>query len=75
MAKVEAGKMKLSISSLSMKTLLNDISLLVADLVAKKKLVIELDIAENMPNIEADELKVKRNYIQSALKKRGKIYS
>jgi two-component system CheB/CheR fusion protein len=71
MAKVEAGKMKLSISSLSMKTLLNDISLLVADLVAKKKLVIELDIAENMPNIEADELKVKEiiyNLLSNAVK-------
>jgi two-component system CheB/CheR fusion protein len=71
MAKVEAGKMKLSISSLSMKTLLNDISLLVADLVAKKRLVIELEIAENMPDIEADDLKVKEiiyNLLSNAVK-------
>ena len=38
MAKVEAGKMKLALSSLPMKSLLNEISLLVADMVSKKKL-------------------------------------
>jgi two-component system CheB/CheR fusion protein len=71
MAKVEAGKMKLTLTSISMKTLLNDISLLVADMVAKKKIVIELDIAENMPNIQADDLKVKEiiyNLLSNAVK-------
>ena len=59
MAKVEAGKMKLTLSSLPMKSLLNDISMLVADMVSKKKIEMLLEIAEDMPNIEADELKVK----------------
>ena len=71
MAKVEAGKMKLTLSSLSMKSLLNDISLLVADMVAKKRIVMELEIAENMPNIEADDLKVKEiiyNLLSNAVK-------
>ena len=71
MAKVEAGKMKLALSSLPMKSLLNEISLLVADMVSKKKLQMLLEIAEDLPNIEADELKVKEvvyNLISNAVK-------
>jgi two-component system cell cycle sensor histidine kinase PleC len=71
MAKVEAGKMKLALSSLSMKSLLNEISLLVADMVSKKKLDMQLEIADDMPNIEADELKVKEiiyNLLSNAVK-------
>ena len=71
MAKVEAGKMKLALSSLPMKSLLHEISLLVADLVSKKKLEMVLEIAEDLPNIEADELKVKEilyNLLSNAVK-------
>jgi two-component system, cell cycle sensor histidine kinase PleC len=71
MAKVESGKMKLALSSLPMKTLLNEISLLVADLISKKKLQILLEIAGDLPDIEADELKVKEiiyNLLSNAVK-------
>jgi len=71
MAKVEAGKMKLSLTNVPMKSLLNDISLLVADMVSKKKLNMVLEIAENLPDIEADELKVKEiiyNLVSNAVK-------
>jgi two-component system CheB/CheR fusion protein len=71
MAKVEAGKMKLALSSLPMKSLLNEISLLVADMVSKKKIELLLEIAEDLPNIEADELKVKEiiyNLLSNAVK-------
>ena len=71
MAKVEAGKMKLALSSLPMKTLLNDISLLVADMVSKKKIEMLLEIADDLPNIEGDELKVKEiiyNLLSNAVK-------
>ena len=71
MAKVEAGKMKLALSSLPMKSLLNEISLLVADMVSKKKIQMLLEIAEDLPNIEADELKVKEiiyNLLSNAVK-------
>jgi two-component system CheB/CheR fusion protein len=71
MAKVEAGKMKLALSSLLMKSLLNDISMLVADMVSKKKIEMLLEIAEDLPNIEADELKVKEimyNLLSNAVK-------
>jgi len=71
MAKVEAGKMKLALSSLPMKSLLNEISLLVADMVSKKKIEMVLEIAEDMPNIEADELKVREiiyNLLSNAVK-------
>ena len=71
MAKVEAGKMKLALSSLSMKRLITDISMLVADIAGKKKIHILLEIAEDLPNIEADELKVKEiiyNLLSNAIK-------
>ena len=54
-----------------MKSLLNDISLLVADMVSKKKLQMLLEIDEDLPNIEADELKVKEvlyNLLSNAVK-------
>jgi two-component system, cell cycle sensor histidine kinase PleC len=71
MAKVEAGKMKLELSNLPTKSLLNEISMLVADMVSKKKIEMSLEIAENLPNIEADELKVKEviyNLLSNAVK-------
>ncbi len=71
MAKVEAGKMHLALSSVPMKSLLHEISLLVADLVSKKQLQMTLEIAEDLPNIEADELKVKEilyNLLSNAVK-------
>ncbi|MFA5214527.1 PAS domain-containing sensor histidine kinase [Sulfuricurvum sp.] len=71
MAKVEAGKMTLSLSSFPMHGLLNEISMLVADLVNKNKLHMSLEIEDNLPNIEADELKVKEiiyNLLSNAVK-------
>jgi len=71
MAKVEAGKMRLALSSLPMKSLLHEIALLVADIISKKNLHLLLEIAEDLPNIEADELKVKQimyNLLSNAVK-------
>ncbi len=71
MAKVESGKMKLVLSSLPIKILLNEISLLVADMVTKKNINMSLEIAEDLPNIEGDELKVKEilyNLLSNAVK-------
>jgi len=54
-----------------MKSLLNEISLLVADMVSKKKLQMSLEIADDLPIIEADELKVKEiiyNLLSNAVK-------
>ncbi|MDD3846973.1 MAG: ATP-binding protein [Syntrophorhabdaceae bacterium] len=71
MAKVEAGKMGLALSRLPMKSLLNDISLLVEDMTSKHKLQVFLEIAEDLPDIEADELKVKEimyNLLSNAVK-------
>ena len=71
MAKVEAGKMKLSLSGLPMKSLLNEIALLVEDMVGKKRLEMLLEIAEDLPDIEADDLKVKEilyNLLSNAVK-------
>jgi two-component system CheB/CheR fusion protein len=71
MAKVEAGKMKLSISELPTKSILTEISMLVADLVSKKKLQMSVEIDNDLPDIEADELKVKEilyNLLSNAVK-------
>ncbi len=71
MAKVEAGKMTLSLSSIPIITLLNEISMLIADLVNKNKLHLCVEIEENLPNIEADELKIKEiiyNLLSNAVK-------
>jgi len=71
MAKVEAGKMTLALSILPMKSLLNELSMLVADMVSKKKIEMSLEIAEDLPDIEADELKVKEiiyNLLSNAVK-------
>ena len=71
MSKVEAGKMKLILSSLPMKNLLNDISLLIVDMVSKKNIEMLIEIAEDLPDIEGDELKVKEilyNLLSNAVK-------
>jgi two-component system CheB/CheR fusion protein len=71
MAKVEAGKMKLALSSLPTRSLLNELSMLVADMVSKKKIEMLLEIDEDLPDIEADELKVKEimyNLLSNAVK-------
>lgn len=71
MAKVEAGKMKLAISLISMKNLLNEISLLLADMISKKRIEMVVEIAGDLPDIEADELKVKEiiyNLLSNAVK-------
>jgi two-component system CheB/CheR fusion protein len=54
-----------------MKSILNEIPMLVADMVNKKKIEMLLEIAEDLPNIEADELKVKEiiyNLLSNAVK-------
>jgi len=71
MAKVEAGKMTLSLTKLPMKNILNELSMLVADLVSKKNIEMSLEISEDLPDIEADELKVKEiiyNLLSNAVK-------
>jgi two-component system CheB/CheR fusion protein len=71
MAKVESGKMKLTLSILPMKYLLNEILLLVADTAGKKQLDMQIEISHDLPDIEADELRVKEiiyNLLSNAVK-------
>jgi two-component system CheB/CheR fusion protein len=63
--------MKLALTVISTKTLLNDISMLVADMVSKKKIEMQLEIPSDLPDIQADELKVKEiiyNLVSNAVK-------
>jgi len=71
MAKVEAGKMKLSLDILPLKKTLEEFSLLFADMASKKNIDMTIEIASDLPDIEADELKVKEiiyNLLSNALK-------
>jgi two-component system, cell cycle sensor histidine kinase PleC len=70
-AKVESGKMNLALSRFPMKSLLKEITMLVADMCSKKNLQMALEIGEELPEIEADELKVKEiiyNLLSNAVK-------
>ena len=71
MAKVESGKMKLSLSNVPIGSVLNEIALLITDLAGKKNIQIQLEIDEQLPVIEADELKIKEviyNLLSNAVK-------
>lgn len=71
MAKVESGKMHLTLSKVNTKNLLYEISMLVEDMVNKKMIKLLLKIDEELPDIEADELKVKEilyNLLSNAAK-------
>ncbi|MEI8094393.1 MAG: PAS domain-containing sensor histidine kinase [Spirochaetales bacterium] len=71
MAKVEAGKMKLTLSRVPIRTLLDEVSALVIDMVDKKSLTLLLDLGDDLPVIDADELKVREilfNLLSNAAK-------
>jgi two-component system CheB/CheR fusion protein len=71
MAKVEAGKMTLELSWLPLESTLNEMPLLLANMVTKKKLQMLLEIAADLPDIEADALKVRQiiyNLLSNAVK-------
>jgi len=71
MAKLEAKKMTLTTASIPMKSLLNEFLLLVEDMVNKKNLHMSLEISEDIPSIEGDELKIKEilyNLMSNAVK-------
>ncbi len=71
MAKVESGKMHLVLSCVSTKSVLYEISMLVEDIVSKKHIHMTLKIDDNLPDIEADELKLKEilyNLLSNAVK-------
>ncbi|CAN5282075.1 hypothetical protein BH09SUM1_BH09SUM1_27840 [soil metagenome] len=71
MAKVEAGKMNLVLVRLPIKDVLNELSVLVADMVAKKKLEMLIAVDGDLPEIDADELRVREviyNLLSNAVK-------
>ena len=58
-------------SIIPLKILLHEISMLVSDMALKKNINVVLEIAEDLPDIEADELKVKEiiyNLLSNAVK-------
>ena len=71
MAKVEAGKMELFITSLALKKTLEDALILVKGIALKKKITLALKTDENIGQIEADERKLKEvlyNLFSNAIK-------
>jgi len=59
MAKVESGKMALTPAILPMKKLLKELVTVVENMIQKKNLEVILEIDEVLPDIEADDLKIK----------------
>ena len=71
MAKVESGKMKLNLTRIPLRYILQEIAVLLQDLVDKNKIKMILDIPEDIPDIDADTLKVKEilyNLLSNAIK-------
>lgn len=71
MAKVEAGKMTLSISELPIREVLYEISGLIENEGNNKSLQMSIDISKDLNNIEADSLKIKQilyNLLSNAIK-------
>ena len=71
MAKVEAGKMTLTVTELPIKEILYEISGLIKDAANKKNLKMVIDISTYLKNIQADSLKIKQiiyNLLSNAIK-------
>ena len=71
MSKMEAGKMGLERTLVPLPELLKEITVLVADLVAKKGLHMGVEIPADLPSIQADELKLREivyNLLSNAIK-------
>ena len=71
MAKVESGKMKLNLTRIPLRYILQEIAVLLQDLVDKNKIKMILDLPEDIPDIDADTLKVKEilyNLLSNAIK-------
>lgn len=71
MAKVEAGKMTLSISEFPIREVLYEISGLIENEGNNKSLQMSIDISKDLNNIEADSLKIKQilyNLLSNAIK-------
>ncbi|MGI2176622.1 sensor histidine kinase [Shewanella frigidimarina] len=60
MAKIEAGKMTLTLCELPIREVLYEITGLIEDVIKKKDLHMHLEINDDLPNISADSLKVKQ---------------
>ncbi len=70
-AQIESGKMALTLSNISMKSLLKGMAVQVENLASKKKLQMVFEIPEDLPDINADELKVNEilyNLLSNAIK-------
>jgi two-component system cell cycle sensor histidine kinase PleC len=71
MAKVEAGKMTLTVTELPIREVLYEISGLIENEGNKKNLQMSIDISKDLNNIEADSLKIKQilyNLLSNAIK-------
>ena len=79
LAKIEAGRMTLDIDEVNIHALLDDIQVSHAPQLKKKSLRFVLDLEKNLPNIEADPLRLKQiltNLVTNAVKftEKGHIY-
>jgi two-component system CheB/CheR fusion protein len=71
MAKIEAGKMTLSLSSFPLSGILRDVAVMLKEMAYRKHIEMALELPDSLGNIEADERKVRQvayNLISNAIK-------
>ncbi|MCX2452889.1 response regulator [Pedobacter sp. PLR] len=78
LSKIEAGKMKLEFAEVSMTEVATDMRALFAPVAADKKLDLELELAEDLPLVETDKMRLEqvlKNLLSNAIKftSKGKV--
>ncbi|WP_316750211.1 response regulator [Pedobacter gandavensis] len=78
LSKIEAGKMKLEFSEVSMTEVATDMRALFAPVAADKKLDLELELANDLPLVETDKMRLEqvlKNLLSNAIKftSKGKV--
>ena len=71
MAKIEAGKMTLSLSSVHLSSILNDVATMLKEMAHRKHIAMVLELSDDLGNIQADERKIRQiayNLISNAVK-------
>lgn len=71
MAKIEAGKMELVVSSIALKEMLEEALVFIKEIAFKKKITIFPEVPENIGTVAADERKIKQvlfNLLSNAVK-------
>jgi signal transduction histidine kinase/DNA-binding response OmpR family regulator len=71
LSKIEAGRMELELSTVNIRSAINDVETIIRSLAFRKHIELNVEVEPNLPNIEADESKLKQilyNLLSNAIK-------